>query len=835
MGLTTGLPRICPHQVAVAHSPGFLDTATMAALLREIRHGWRLIWRTPAQSLSAVTVLALGIGLTTALFSVVYAVLLKPLPYANPEQLVIVASTDPSEPPEPLVMTGARVLGVEALAAESALFQAVAPFDINSHRAYAWLGGDSDGDGEAAAMERLRVGLVTPAFFPLLGVQANLGRTFREDDVGAEAVISDGLWRRRFGADPGIVGRAVRFDAETRTIVGVLPPGVRVSYLEDVEVWGLLPPGQFRPRDRWLRFHVLARLRPGVRVEQATAALRTVPGLMPRSAQQGDWRVVAQPVRDWVSGAYRPAFRLLSGAVLLLLVTACLNASVLLLTRAIRRAPETAVRAALGATRRQLLRRDLVESGVVGLGGVVLGTGLAVGVLPLVRRLVPPMVPRLDELAINPWVIGVAVTAGAAATLVTGLVTYRGVSAQVLTLCPGAPGAAALPPRRGRAWRRALLVAQTALIVVLLAGGGLLLHSFSRLTQVDLGYQSRDLMVLYVSYRSKGLEYSEQDELRFREAVRRRIMEIPGVSEVSTSSGFPTMASSGRTWVPRGEPVPTGTRVLVRSRYVTPGFIRMLGIRLLAGRDFSARDTPDAPPVVILSAALARHLYGDQSPVGRTFYWGDPYDVVGVVDDVRWRRPDTPPEPAFYMPMAQHDSSFIYVLARTPLDLPSFAAAARAAAHAVDPRQAVNVVTTVDQLVADAVAEPRFYALATVGFGVLALVLGAVGIFGAVSAAVSERVHEIGVRVALGAGPRAVQRLVLAQALGPVVLGVGLGGVAAFWVVRSLRSLLFEVSPADPLTFVAVPLVVLGAAGLAAWLPARWALRINPVDALRQE
>ncbi len=492
--------------------------------------------------------------------------------------------------------------------------------------------------------------------------------------------------------------------------------------------------------------------------------------------------------------------------------------------------------AALGATRCQLLRRDgwwrAAWSG--DWAASCWATGLAVGVLPLVRRLVPPTVPRLDELAINPWVIGVAVLAGAAATLVTGVVTYRGVSARALTLCPGAAGAAALPPRRGRAWRRALLVAQTALIVVLLAGGGLLLHSFSRLTQVDIGYQSRDLMVFHVPYRWKVLEDSEQDALRFREAVLQQITEIPGVSEVHTSSAFPFLGRSGMTRVPRGGPVPTGTRVLARDTEVTPGFFRLLGIRLLAGRDFSARDVRGAPPVAILSAALARQLYGDQPAVGRTLYWGDPYEVVGVVDDVRWR-PDTPPEPAFYVPMAQHGTSFIYVIARTPLDLPSFAAAARAAVHAVDPRQAVNVVTTVDQLVADAVAEPRFYALATVGFGVLALVLGAVGIFGAVSAAVSERVHEIGVRVALGAGPRAVQRLVLAQALGPVVLGVGLGGVAAFWVVRSLRSLLFEVSPADPLTLAAAPLVVLGAAGLAAWLPARWALRINPVDALRQE
>ncbi len=806
----------------------------MAALLREIRHGWRLIWRTPAQSVSAVTVLALGIGLTTALFSVVYAVLLKPLPYAHPEELVLVASTDPSGT-DPHLMTGPDVLAVQALAAESALFQAVAPFEIYSPHADAWLAGEGDGDGEAGAMERLPAGFVTPAFFPLLGIQAALGRTFREGDVGAaEAVISDRLWRRRFGADPGVIGRTVRFDDVTRrterttewTIVGVLPRGVHVTYPEEIAVWGLLPPGQMIVQA--LRFTMVARLRPGVRVEQATAALRTVPQLMP--APQRDWRVVAQPVRDWVSGAYRPALRLVSGAVLLLLVTACLNASVLLLTRAIRRAPETAVRAALGATWRQLLRRDLVESGVVGLGGVVLGTGLAVGVLPLVRRLVPPTVPRLDELAINPWVIGVAVTAGAAATLVTGVVTFRGVSARVLTLCPGAPGAAALPPRRGRAWRRALVCAQTALIVVLLAGGGLLLHSFWRLTQVDLGFQSRDLRVFEVLSRATDLAVWEQNVSRFREAVRRRVGEIPGVSEVSTGSTLPFRGPNYRTGgVQMGEAVPY--------RQVTPGFFRAFGIRLLAGRSFSEQDTRDAPPVVILSAALARQLYGDQPAVGQTFHWRNnpPFDVVGVVADVRWQRPDARSQPAFYVSAAQKESALIAVIARTPLDLPSFAAAARAAVHAVDPRQAVNVVTTVDQMVADAVAEPRFYALATVGFGVLALVLGAVGIFGAVAAGVSERVHEIGVRVALGAGPRAVQRLVLAQALGPVVLGVGLGGVAAFWVVRSLRSLLFEVSPADPLTLAAAPLVVLGAAGLAAWLPARWALRINPVDALRQE
>ena len=808
---------------------------TTGSVQQEYRHAWRLIWRTPAQSLAAMMALALGIGMTTALFSVVSAVLLKPLPYADPEQLIVVGGSRSSGRPVPRMMTGEHVYGVLGLAAESPLFAAVAPFEVNSHRAYAWLAGEGDGAGEVAGMERLRRGLVTPAFFGMLGVQAAVGRTFRVDDDGTVVVISDSLWRRRFGADPGVIGRAVQFDDVTQTIVGVLPPRVHLTYPEEIEVWGLQPPGQFTGHVG-LSFNMLARLRPGVRPEQATAALRTVPGLMPRSARAPDGRAIALPVRDWVAGPYRPALRLLTGAVLLLLLTACLNASLLLLTRALRRVPDTAVRVALGATRRQLLRQDLVESGVVGLGGVGLGVLLAVGTLPLVRRLAPATVPRLDEAAIDPWVIGVAVAAGVAATIVTGLVTYHGVSTRVGTPGPGPARATAPTLRRGRAWGHALLVAQTALIVALLAGGGLLLHSFWRLTQVDLGYQTRDLHAFQLRFRLTAPEVWEAEAFRFREQVRRRLAESPGVSEVGTSSTLPLRGWPGsRSWVPQGQPMPAERRVNIRARRITPGFLRLLGIRLVDGRALSARDTRDAARVAIVSASLARELYGDQRAVGQTLYWDDSYEVVGVAADVHWERPDAPPTPALYLAAAQEESTVVSVVARTTLAPAAFAAAARAAVHAVDPRQAVNFVTTLDQAVADAVAAPRFYAAAMVGFGLLALALGAVGIFGAVSAAVSERVHEIGIRMALGAGPRAVQRLVLAQGLGPVVAGLGLGAVAAFWVIQGLRRFLFEVRPADPLTLTAVPLVVLAVAVLAAWLPARWALRIDPVEALRRD
>ena len=537
-----------------------------------------------------------------------------------------------------------------------------------------------------------------------------------------------------------------------------------------------------------------------------------------------------------MAGPYRPALRLLTGAVLLLLLTACLNASLLLLTRALRRVPDTAVRVALGATRRQLLRQDLVESGVVGLGGVGLGVLLAVGTLPLVRRLVPATVPRLDEAAIDPWVIGVAVAAGVAATLVTGLVTYHGVSTRVGTPGPGPARATAPTLRRGRAWGHALLVAQTALIVALLAGGGLLLHSFWRLTQVDLGYQTRDLHAFQLRFRLTAPEVWEAEAFRFREQVRRRLAESPGVSEVGTSSTLPLRGWPGsRSWVPQGQPMPAERRVNIRVRRITPGFLRLLGIRLVDGRALSARDTRDAARVAIVSASLARELYGDQRAVGQTLYRGDSYEVVGVAADVHWERPEAPPTPALYLAAAQEESTVVSVVARTTLAPAAFAAAARAAVHAVDPRQAVNFVTTLDQAVADAVAAPRFYAAAMFGFGLLALALGAVGIFGAVSAAVSERSREIGIRMALGAGPRAVQRLVVAQGLVPVVAGLGLGAVAAFWVIQGLRRFLFEVRPADPLTLTAVPVVLLAVAVLAAWLPARWALRIDPVEALRRD
>ncbi len=812
----------------------------MAGWLLDLRYAWRLLLHSPGASVGAVVTLALGIGVTTAIYGVVHAVLLKPLPYFEPDRLVIVGLP---RAPHPLDVRWRPlwypILGTEAraMAARTDIFESVTPFELWTFSTAANLA-----LADAVTPEVLRGGLVEPAFFDVLGVRAALGRTFHRGDWrGDVVVISDAFWRRRFGGDPGILGRTIRLDGAPRTVVGVLPAHVEVTYPVGTEVWGLLAEGQVDATGRNMMFHTIARLQPGVSVAQATAALAPIMARRYATRRGPEPRFIAQPVEEWAAGAVGPALLLVSGAAALLLLAACATAGLLLLGRALRRAPETAVRAALGASRGRLMRQALVESTVVGMIAAACAVLVAAVLHPAVRWVAPPAVPRLDELAVDLGTLLWAACAGLLCAVLTGLVAHGAFAAAGGLAAPGQAGATVMNAR-GLGWSRVLLIAQTALVVALLAGAGLLLHSFWKLRLVDLGFESTNLVAFETAVKKRPerlptvaeAEMLVAEEVRFREALQRRLRAIPGVRETALTGTLPFADYDGGTRVPLGEPVPSGLKVDSHFRIVSPEFFRLLRLRLLAGRFLSDRDTRTAPRVVVVSQSLGRALFGESSPVGRTLYWNDPYEIVGVVEDVRWRRPDEDARPAFYLSSAQENTVKTSVIADTALDLASFATAARHAVRTLDPDRPITRMTTVPQLVSNATSDERFYALATAAFAALALVIAAVGIFGAVSASVAARVREIGIRIALGAGRGEIQRLVMRQGYLPVLAGLGLGGLAAVWVARALRSLLFEVGPLDPVTFLVVPVLLLGTSLLAAWLPARRTLRIDPVDVLRE-
>lgn len=821
-----------------------MRTATfgaVAGLGQDVRVAVRALVRRPGFAAVAILTIGLGVGANTALFSVVDAVLLEPLPFAEPDRLVQVWESDPSRPtrsPSPADFLDLR--------RSASSFRDLTAFSAAS--------GTLTGQGEP---ETAVYASVSANFFRTLGVDPAVGSTFGPEPVPEGerlVVLSDALWARRFGRDASVLGRSLRVDGVAFTVVGVMP--VSFDFPAGVAFWtaapGDVPGSPFLSgapralRDVW--YHdVVGRLAPGVDRARAAAEMDAAAASLAAAypEENGGLRIRLVPLRQELVGDVSHTLWLLLGATGLVLLVACTNAANLMLARGVTRSDEIALRAALGAGRARLLGHAVAESAVIGLAGGLAGAAFAFGSLTLLRSRVAAVLPRGGELALDGSVLAYAAVAALATALVFGLLPAR---AAVRTAGAAHGRRGATGSTRGRSLGDVLVCVEVALAVVLVLGAGLLLRSVARVASVDLGFQAEGLTVASVGL--PGARSLAPDvRLTFYRGVEERLRAIPGVRGVAWAQTSPVREGPGAGLRIEDQPLEAGQDPPgVLWNVVSPDFFRVAGVRVVAGRDFSTSDDAGATPVGVVNEALARRVFGGDNPLGKRVNTGldgrtgdDAWrwvTVVGVVADTRNRGPARAAEPMLYRPMAQGGPGFsgsrMLALVRAGRDAAP-APLIRRAVRDVNADAPVSGIAPATTL-AGAYEGERGLVLALLGvFAALALVLGAVGTYGVTAFTVSRRTRELGVRMALGARRSGVSAMVLREALVPVGAGVLAGVLGGAALSRLLGALLFEVDPLDPITFAAVPLLLLAVSLVAAWIPARRAARVDPVVALRAE
>lgn len=811
-------------------------SALLASLRDDLRHALRAMRRAPGFTALVLATLTLGVGANVAIFSVVRGVLLAPLPYERPDELVRVEMLEPygsvSEPEFADMRRDARTF------ADLAVWR----------RARSALTG---GGGEA---ERIEVARVSERFFAALRTPPLLGRHFTAEEEGPGGpevvMLSHGLWQRRYGSDAGIVGRQVTIDGTSRTVVGVMPERFRAPE-ERTALW---LPLRLRYDSLWERnnhyLQMLGRLAPGVGVAQAheelTALGRRYATDFPQFYKaNAPLRPRVVPLAESMVERTRPYLVALSGAVAFVLLIACVNVAGLLLARGEARRRELAVRAALGATRRRLTRQVLTESMLHAVVGGTLGAALAWWGVRAMRALAPADLPRVAEIRVDAVVLGFAVLV----TLVTGVLfgAWPAVRASrgdtVATLRDGGRGASGTSRGAGRA-RRRLAVAEMALAVVTLTGAGLMLRSLWALQAIDLGFRPQGAVTLQVSLPPQA--YAGARSLAFYAGLEGRLAALPGVRSVGAVQDLPVGDgySSLSILVDGAPPTTTALAPTATPMIVTPGYFQAMGITLRRGRLFSSGDAPEGPLVIVVNEAMVRTHWGARSPLGATVRmlgleqgWAT---VVGVVNDVRLAGYGAPAVPTIYYPYAQAERSAYYTPTRMNLvlraegDLPALGAAARAIVREVEGDAPVSRVQTMEEVVAGSVATRRFATRLLAVFAALALGLAAVGLYGVIAQSVEQRRAEMGVRMALGARRSQVLSLVLREGVGTAVMGSAIGSAGSLGLVRVLRAASADIAPWDPLTLAAVLATMLLVALGASLVPAHRASRIDPMPALRE-
>ena len=793
-------------------------------LVQDVRYGARTLRRSPAFTIVALSTLALGIGATTAMFTVVHAVLLRPLPYPRSDRLMLLAYDYPNN----------------AFITEGGISDRQWVDSRSRFRTFARVAAMTPGLvtlTNAGDPVRLQAATVAAGLFETLGITPALGRTFGPDDerIGGEPVVilGDALWRERFGADSNVVGRPITLDGVHHTVVGVMPR--RFAYPLAARLWRPMRI-QLAP-NRFQIMSVVGRLRDGATRAQAVAELDAL-----AAAERTRDSMIARvtPLKDTVVGDVTRSLLVFAGGVALVLLIACANVANLLLMRATTRRREMAVRAALGAGRRRLIRQLVTESALLWVGAGIAGAGVAlIGVRALLALAPPGRIPRHGEIGVD----GAALAFALGVSLVTGLIfglvpAIRATRSSVRDVL--AATARTLTGRDGRL-RGALVMAEIALALVLLTGAGLMVQSFVRLRRVELGFRPAGLALLTVdlpaaTYRSTAAMQATH------QAVLDRLGKIRGVESASAVNFVPLGGAMIRgDFKADGRTIPPS--YLVAKPSVAPGYFRTMGIGLRLGRDFTARDVASSPGVAIVSQSVARQVWPGTNPIGQRISNkdvpgpGDWLTVVGVVDDVGQTSIDTHREPAIYLPIQQLTQTFFLehmsFVVRTASDPAVLLPAMRRALRDVDPDQPIGSIGTMESAISATVAEPLFQARLIAAFSVVALVLAAIGIYGVVAYSVAERTHEIGIRVALGAGHANVVGMVLRRLLVLLVPGVALGVIGALAATRVLSSLLFETRPNDPVTFVGVAALLAIVAIVAGLVPARRASRVDPLVALR--
>ncbi len=801
-------------------------------MINDLRYALRSLKNHPGFTAAAVAALALGIGVNTAIFSVVNAVLLRPLPFPEPEALVVLWERN-----------AAQERARDPVAAPSFVDWRDASRTIPHMAAWVYWSYTLTGGDEPIQVTTPRV---SANVFDLLGVDAALGRTFaaEHEQPGRHRVVvlSHGFWSSRFGADSTVVGRAILLDGDPYTVLGVMPAAFRFPDSDQVRMW---VPLAFTDDERQSRrrrsFSVIGRLGDGVTLEQARAELDGIAaGIAAASpATNGGWSVTIERASDLLLESNRHLVILLAAVTFVLLI-ACANVASLLLSRAADREREMAIRAALGAGRGRMAGQFLMESVVLGVLGGAAGLVLAFWGIDLLLALDPGDLPSWNAVRVDPTVLGFTAGASLLTALLAGLAPAIQVTrAQADALKEGA-GRSTGGRRRARL-RSAIVVAEVALALVLLVGAGLLIKSFLRLTSRSPGFRTERLLTANV-FLSETRYPDEHRQIGFFTDVLERVAAIPGVVGTGAASALPLNHVGGADFdlpitIEGREPAPPGQDPEVDFRVVTTDYLHVMGIPLLRGRAFDERDRAGAPLVMIVNEAMVRRHFPNDDPIGRrvAIPWGGWREVVGVVGDVRDRGLDAEPRAELYVPLPQEAFGAMVLVARTTGSPQHVAAEMKRQIYAVDPDQPVHSVATMDELVSASLAERRFSLVLFGLFGALATGLAAIGVYGVVSYGVTGRTREIGVRVALGARRGDVALLVLRQGFALTAVGIVVGVAAALASTRAMASLLFEVSASDPMTIAVVALSLLGAALVATYLPARRATRVDPIEALRNE
>jgi putative ABC transport system permease protein len=804
----------------------------MRNLLQDFKYAARLLRRSPGFTLVAVAALALGIGANTAIFSVIDTLLLRPLPYTDPDRVAVIWEHNvPRDRRNNVVSPGNYLHWRELnqsfsdLAAVSATFRATLT-----------------GAGDPVELPQQ---LVSANLLPLLGVRPALGRNFEpaEDAPRVNVVmISDRLWRQRFGADPGIVNRTITLNATPTLVTGVLP---RDFFVLDktVDVWSPIgfTAAQRTPRGRWMC--VVGRVKNGVTMAQAHDDMVRVHAELTRRFPNFNtgWTANVVPMKQQLTGDVRPALWVMLGAVGFVLLIACANVGNLVLARATARQRELAVRAALGADRARLIRQMLAESLVLSLLGAVAGVGLAWWALLALRTTVAERLPvaRLEQVGINGTVLLFALTAAAVSAFVFGIapaLTSAGSRLTDTLKDGGRSGSAA----RGARVRAAFVVVEIALALILLVGAGLLLRSFMTLVNVNPGFDAAKTMTMKVSIPTTKYPDATRQQAFFNQLFE-RLDALPGVIATGGTSFLPMAGLGAATnFSIVGQPKPPlGQDLVTDVRVVDNNYFKAMGVPLLRGRVFDAHDDGTKVRRIIINQTLANKHFPNQDPIGHSIIvgWFDegPDEIVGVVGDVRQQDLETEARATIYWPPGRFTYPFATVAIRTAGDPRAIVSAAVDALHQIDPNVAAADVKTMEDVLDASVAQRRLTMLLLAVFAGLALALAAVGIYGVIAYSVTQRTQEIGIRMALGAQRAAVMRMVVGQAMTLAAIGLAAGALGAWFLTRLMQKLLYGVTPSDPLTFASVAAVLALVAAAAASVPGLRATRVDPVVALRAE
>jgi putative ABC transport system permease protein len=801
---------------------------------QDLRYGVRLLAKAPAFTTVALLTLALGMGAATAIFSVVDTVLLKPLPFQDAERLLVIWEKNPSQNRYKMFVAPANFLAWQKQSRAAPQMAAVQDVRVN-------LTGGPNGhiDPEELKGERVSANL-----FPLLGVQPKLGRTFRpeEDRPGSAnfVLLSHSLWQRRFAGDPGIAGKTIRLREQPYTVVGVLPPAFAVMET-GVDVFiplGLNPSDAHTVNNRFLM--VIARRRGPL--DQVRIELDSVGAQMEqaRPALDTGWRPSAFELGDELVGGVRQALWVLMAAVGCLLLMACVNVANLLLARGATRRKEIALRSALGAGRGRIVAQLLTESLLLALGGGALGLLLAVGAIYVLAHAGPASVPRLAQAAMDLRLFGFALGVTFATGIVFGLAPAMQGSGTSLSAALNEGGRGGTAGRGGRRLRNGLAIAEVALAVVVLIAAGLLMRSFIQLRGVDSGFHAAGVLTIRVPL-AGGRNAAPERRVAFFRQVAERIAALPGVRAVGAVNVLPlTGLGVGSNFAVEGRPAPgAGQRPLGLLRSVNPAYFGAMGIPLVAGRLLADSDTAQAPGVMVVNRTLARRFWPGGSAIGGRIAMdavaGRVAEIVGVVGDQKPELMDAEEWPTLYNPYAQAPSPAMTLTVRTAGPAAGLASAAIREVHRLDPDQPVADVRPMEEVVDLAVAGARFNTVLLVSFAGVAFLLAAVGIYGVISYDVSQRTNEIGIRMALGAQPSDVRRLILGQGARLAVCGIVAGLLGAGVSTRWMGTMLFGVNPTDVWTFTAISILLAAVALGASFVPSRRAMALDPVTALRHE